>query len=106
MKTMKELRNAESMWSIGDMSESSVVNRGNNRISHPLELAIDEANTSGYQIRCMDFVKVIPKDEREIPYESPCILLIDNESQRYAAIVHTAERAGFGRLYKIIIYEE
>lgn len=62
---MIELKNVESIWSMGDRSEASITNRGNNKIPHPLEHAINEANFLGYQIERMDFVKVIPKERRE-----------------------------------------
>ncbi len=103
---MKELRNTDTIWSMSDTAEASVVNRGNNKIPHPLEQAISEANFLGYQIGYMDFVKVIPKDEREKEYESPAILLANNENQNFAAIVQTLERLGHGRLYHIVNYEE
>ena len=103
---MIELRNADTVWSMSDTSEASAVIRGNNRIPHPLEHAINEAKVLGYQIDFMDFVKVLPEDEREKPFESPAIMLYHPDQEGYAAIVQTPKRAGFGRSYKIITYEE
>ena len=71
---MRELRNAYSLWMMGDIGEANVVNKGNNDIPHPIDHAISEAKILGYKIAGMDFVKVISEDARQSPYESPAVL--------------------------------
>jgi len=100
---MRELRNAYSLWMMGDIGEANVVNKGNNDIPHPIDHAISEAKILGYRIIGMDVVEIIPKDKREAPYESPAVLLV-NGDQNNVAIVQTPERLGRGRLYYIVSY--
>ncbi len=101
---MRKLENVDCIWSMSDRSESSVVNRGNNRIPHPLNNAISEATSQGYIIEEMDLVMVIPIDEREKSFESAAIMLYNPEKEMHAAIVQTPKRSGLGGLYEIVTY--
>jgi len=82
---MRELKNADSVWFMGDRGEASSATKG----PHPLEHAIAQALKEGYKITGMENVKVFPDDEHQRPYESPAIILFDNDKERHAAIVLT-----------------
>lgn len=101
---MKELKITEKLWYMSDTPESSIVNKTSKRVPHPLEEAIAEAISSGYFIKEMDFVKVIPSDKREASFESPAVMLYNPENNLYAAIVQTPKRPAFGRIYQIVNY--